>query len=117
MVTISSNNRKGPEQQKYNGWPERRLPSQRSVDRSDPAIGDDELSKHQIRAKTTITISKQEGLGRKDSSSSTTHRYGSQDNILPPEDLASLGNSQGHQRDVKTSIPMMPLRARTKEKN
>ncbi|CAM1501294.1 Fc.00g104560.m01.CDS01 [Cosmosporella sp. VM-42] len=120
MVTISTNNRRDPNHQKYNGWPERRVGEERSVDRSDPALGDDELSKHQIRAKTTITISKQEGLGRKDSGSSTTHRYGSQDNILPPDDLATLG-AQG-QHDVKasipmTSIPMMPLRARTKEKN
>ncbi|KAF7562115.1 hypothetical protein G7046_g2020 [Stylonectria norvegica] len=113
VVTVSASAHRRGDGQKYGdraGWPERRLTSVRSANRDDEMEMDNENQQSRIRVKTTIAISEEEGVKRKVSSSSSP-RYGSQDNILPVEDLTSPIGMQQSQR----SIPMMPMRARTKD--
>lgn len=86
------------------------------------------MDEGRIMVKTTIDVSEQESTARGGSASSMK-RYGSQDNILPVEDVNNAApkhtwdplmnqnqqSQQSQQRDMTGNIPMMPLRARTKD--
>lgn len=128
MSTVSAANttRRGDQKRHGSklGWPKSHLISQRSVSHADRDMPIDE---GRIMVKTTIDVSEQENTTREGSASSMK-RYGSQENILPVEDVNNAApkhtwdplmnqnqQGQGQQRDMTGNIPMMPLRARTKE--